>query len=96
MTFSHIPTSQSCHCEEWNDEAISVLVIRIRHKIYEIPGLGALLSEVMRRPCVVRSEGVPPACAQNRLTCKKANPYEVEIASGFALSNESLRILSRS
>jgi len=36
------------------------LLIRIRHKIYEIAGLGALLSEVMRRLCVVRSEGVPP------------------------------------
>ncbi|HMK37233.1 MAG TPA: hypothetical protein VK463_19320, partial [Desulfomonilaceae bacterium] len=42
---------------------------------YKIAGLGALLSEVMRRLCVVRSEGVPPACAQNRVTCKKANPY---------------------
>jgi len=50
-------------------------VIRIRHKIHEIPGLGALLSEVMRRLCVVRSEGVPPAFARNRVTCKKANTY---------------------
>ena len=49
----------------------------IRHKIYKIPGLGALLSEVMRRLCVVRSEGVPPVCAQNRVTCKKANPYNL-------------------
>jgi len=24
MTLAHIPTIQSCHCEEWNDEAISV------------------------------------------------------------------------
>ena len=53
-----------------------LLVIRIRHKIYKIAGLGALLSEVMRRLCVVRSEGVPPACAQNRVTGKKANPYK--------------------
>ena len=51
-------------------------MIRIRHTIYTIAGLGALMSEVMRRLCVVRSEGVPPACAQNRVTCKKANPYE--------------------
>jgi len=51
------------------------ILIRIRQKIYEIAGLGALLSEVMRRLCVVRSEGVPPACARNRVTCKEANPY---------------------
>ncbi|HMK34692.1 MAG TPA: hypothetical protein VK463_06480 [Desulfomonilaceae bacterium] len=51
-------------------------IIRIRYKIYKIAGLGALLSEVMRRLCVVRSEGVPPASAQNRVTCKKANPYK--------------------
>jgi len=51
-------------------------MIRIRHKIFKIAGLGALLSEVMRRLCVVRSEGVPPARAQNRVTCKKANPHE--------------------
>jgi len=49
----------------------------IRHKIYKIPGLGARLSEVMRRLCVVRSEGVPPVCAQNRVTCKEANPYNL-------------------
>ena len=54
-----------------------LLVIRIRHKIYKISGLGALLSEVMRRLCVVRSEGVTRACAQNRVTGKKANPYKV-------------------
>ncbi|HMK36015.1 MAG TPA: hypothetical protein VK463_13160 [Desulfomonilaceae bacterium] len=48
-----------------------------RHKIYRIAGLGALLSEVMRRLCVVRSEGVPPACAQNRVARKKANPYYI-------------------
>jgi len=39
---------------------LRVGIIRIRNKICEIPGLGALLSEVMRRFCVVRSEGVPP------------------------------------
>jgi len=39
--------------------------------MYKIAGLGTLLSEVMRRVCVVRSEGVPPACAQNRVTCKE-------------------------
>jgi len=50
-------------------------LIRISNKIYEKAGLGVLLSEVMRRLCVVRSEGVPQACAQNRVTCKKANPY---------------------
>jgi len=54
-------------------------LIRIRHKFYEIGGLGALLSAVMRRLCVVRSEGVPRACAQNRVTCKKANAYHVFI-----------------
>jgi len=43
------------------------IVIRIRLKIYEMPGLGALLRVVMRRLCAVRSEGVPPACAQNRV-----------------------------
>jgi len=51
-------------------------VIRIRRTIYEIAGLAALLSQVMRRLCVVRSEGVPAACVQNRVTCKKANPYQ--------------------
>ncbi|HMK33896.1 MAG TPA: hypothetical protein VK463_02435 [Desulfomonilaceae bacterium] len=44
------------------------MVIRIRQKIYEVAGLGALLSEVMRRLCVVRSDGVPPTYAQNRVT----------------------------
>ncbi|HMK34528.1 MAG TPA: hypothetical protein VK463_05645 [Desulfomonilaceae bacterium] len=58
-------------------------LIRVRHKIYKIAGLGALLSEVMRRLCVVRSEGVPPACAQNRVTCKKANPYYKKFLPDF-------------
>jgi len=48
-----------------------LLLIRIRHKIYKIPGLGALLSEFMRRLCVVRSEGVPPDSAQIELPEKK-------------------------
>ena len=58
------------------DSTIAIRLIRIRHEIYEIARLGALLSEVMRRLRVVRSEGEPPACAQNRVACKKANPYE--------------------
>ncbi|HMK33435.1 MAG TPA: hypothetical protein VK463_00090 [Desulfomonilaceae bacterium] len=51
-------------------------MIRIRRKMYGIAGLEALLSEVMRRLCVVRSARVPPACARNRVARKKANPYE--------------------
>ncbi|HMK34166.1 MAG TPA: hypothetical protein VK463_03795 [Desulfomonilaceae bacterium] len=47
---------------------MGLVFIRIRHKIYEIAGLGTLLSEVMRRLCVVRSEGEPPACSRNRVT----------------------------
>ena len=63
---------EDCHCECKARRNL----IRIRHKMYKIAGLGALLSAVMRRFCVVRSEGVPPACARNRVDCKKANPYQ--------------------
>jgi hypothetical protein len=51
-------------------------LIPFRFLTRDIEGLGGLLSEVMRRLCVVRSEGDFPACCQSQLTNVKANPYK--------------------
>jgi len=80
-TLAHNPTSQSCYCEEWNDEAISVLVIVILESI-----VGLISPPVHVQCCSMSLRGV-----ERRSNLALAN----EIASGLALAVTIFQIFSR-